>query len=173
MKHLSKLSILFISFIGFIFAGSVLIRAENFGSINNKIGLTINLLNENSDIIEKLELTNEIIHQFKIHTITSSNPFLKGIHKFDGILLSDILDYVSASGDTIVAYALDEYTVDIPAEDVRNYPVLVATTMDGKLLDVRDKGPFWIIYPVDQYDELRSEEYSSRSIWQLRQLTVK
>ena len=50
--------------------------------------------------------------------------------------------------------------------------MLLATTWKGKVMTVRDKGPIWVVYPVDQHAELADEMYSSRSIWQLTKLTV-
>ncbi len=103
----------------------------------------------------------------------TSNPFVKGVHRYEGVLLSDLLDHVGSSGTVLVATALDDYTVDIPIADARNYPILIAMRMDGKVMRIRGKGPLWIIYPVDQYDDLRAESFSNRSIWQLKHLTVK
>ena len=44
---------------------------------------------------------------------------------------------------------------------------------NGQEMTVRNKGPLWIVYPVDQFDELKKEIYSIRSIWQLARLTIK
>jgi hypothetical protein len=45
--------------------------------------------------------------------------------------------------------------------------------MNGEHLRVRTKGPLWVIYPWNDYSELQSESYYSRSIWQLRSLNVR
>lgn len=87
--------------------------------------------------------------------------------------MSALLDLVGAEGETVQARALDGYNVDIPMADLRNYPVILAMKMDGKVMRVRSKGPLWIIYPVDQYEELQAESFSGRSIWQLTTLSVK
>lgn len=105
--------------------------------------------------------------------LETSNPFLQGTHKFDGVLFSKILDAVGADGTMIEAIALDEYSVDIPIKDVRDYPVLLAMKWNGKVMRIRSKGPIWIVYPVDQFPELQFEEYSTRSIWQLVTLRIK
>ena len=39
-------------------------------------------------------------------------------------------------------------------------------------MTVRDKGPFWIIYPFDSNPDYQSEVIYSRSIWQLNRLEV-
>ena len=113
------------------------------------------------------------LEQLGLHKLVTSNPFIEGIHTFEGPLLSSVLDQVGAKGETLEAHALDGYNVDIPVSDVRTYPVILAMKMDGKVMRVRSKGPLWIIYPVDQFGELKSEAFSGRSIWQLTTLTVK
>lgn len=103
----------------------------------------------------------------------SSHPFLEGVHDFEGVRLSDILARVGAKGDTLVAQALDGYSVEIPMSDVRDFDPIVAMKQNGKVLRVRTRGPLWIVFPVDQYDALRQEVYSGRSIWQLLSIEVK
>jgi hypothetical protein len=104
--------------------------------------------------------------------LKTSNPFTDGVHLYEGVLLAEVLDLVGASGTTLTARALDGYTVDIPVQDVRDYPVLLAMKIDGQVMSVRQKGPLWVIYPVDQYPDLKAESYSARSIWQLTHVTV-
>jgi len=48
----------------------------------------------------------------------------------------------------------------------------VATRMDGKVMAVRDKGPYWLVYPYDEDTRYRTEAIYARSIWQLGQLRV-
>lgn len=107
-----------------------------------------------------------------MHRLETSNPFVEGVHTYEGPLLSALLDRVGAEGQLIRARALDGYVVDIPLEDARAYPVILAMIKDGQVMRVRTKGPLWIIYPVDQFEKLQAERFSGRSIWQLTHLTV-
>ena len=108
-----------------------------------------------------------------MHELATSNPFEKGIQRYEGFLLKDLLDKVGANGTLLEAIALDGYTVEIPIKDAYDFPVLVAMKWNGKVLRVRNKGPLWIIYPIDQHEELKAQQYSGRSIWQLKHLTIK
>lgn len=107
-----------------------------------------------------------------IHTLTSSNLFEPGIHTFDGVLLSDVLDRVGATGHMLTAKAIDGYEIDLPMADPETYPVILAHTWNGAVMRVRNKGPLWIIYPIDAFPELKVEKYSTRSVWQLTTLRV-
>lgn len=104
--------------------------------------------------------------------LKTSTPFEEGAHNYEGILLRDLLKRVGASGDTLIAHAVDGYTVEIPASDAAKFPVILAMTRNGQIMDVSNKGPIWVIYPIDQFRELKTEEISARSIWQLDGLTV-
>ena len=40
--------------------------------------------------------------------------------------------------------------------------------MNGEQMSIREKGPFWVIYPMSEHAELREPAYNDRLIWQLR-----
>ena len=118
-------------------------------------------------------LDREMLTGLGMQSLTTTNPFVKGVQTYEGVLLSKVLDLVGARGDAIAATALDGYSVDIPVADVRSYPILLALKWNGEFMRVRDKGPLWVIYPIDQNSELNTEAHASRSIWQLTRLTLK
>jgi hypothetical protein len=105
-------------------------------------------------------------------SFVTETPWTKGLVKFTGPLLSDVLKAVNASGTNIKAVALNDYKVNIPMEDVRKYGVILARQMDGKALAVRDKGPLFVMYPFEQFAELKTSIYFSRCIWQLQSIFV-
>jgi hypothetical protein len=107
------------------------------------------------------------------HSFVTSTPWFKAPHKFSGPLLRDVLAAAGAKGGTLTAVALNDYKVEIPADDAQRYDVLMATRLDDQPMRVREKGPLFIIYPYDASADLRSERYYSRSAWQLRSLQVR
>lgn len=96
-----------------------------------------------------------------------------GVKRFEGFLLRDFLNGLGAEGDKVEASALNNYTVDIPMEDLEKFDVIVAYDMDGKPLSPSNKGPLWIIYPRDDHPELQDIRYDYRWVWQLHALKVK
>ncbi len=107
------------------------------------------------------------------HAYTTQTPWFKSPKRFSGPLLRDVLAAARAQGTQITAAALNDYKADIPYDDALRHKMLVATRLDGKPMAVRDKGPLFIIYPYDESADLRSERYYSRSVWQLRALSVR
>ena len=107
------------------------------------------------------------------HTFTTKTPWFLEPKKFTGPLLHDVLVAVGAQGKNLRAIALNNFKIDIPADDAVQFPVIVARLMDGKPMPIREKGPLFIVYPYDADIELRSTRYYNRSAWQLLAIEVK
>lgn len=93
---------------------------------------------------------------------------------FRGVLLSELLTAVGvpATATTLHTLALNDYAVDIPLSDVRRYPVLLATSVDGHRMPVARFGPVRIVYPTSSFS-LDPTVYDPRWIWQLRTIEVR
>lgn len=105
-------------------------------------------------------------------SFVTETPWSKGPVKFTGPLLSDVLKAVNASGSNLKAIAINDYKINIPMEDAKKYGVILARQMDGKLLTIRDKGPLFVMYPFEQFPEIKTSIYYSRCIWQLQAIAV-
>ena len=73
----------------------------------------------------------------------------------------------------VVATASNDYVASIPLRELYDYPVLLAFKMDGRDLELRDKGPIWIVYPRDQFEELNNSMTDKNWVWQLSELEVR
>jgi len=104
-------------------------------------------------------------------TVTET-PWHEGTPTFSGPLGTALLDAVGATGGTLRITALNDYSVDVPVSDLRDYPVIFATHLDGAPMAVRDKGPIFLIYPFSEYPELLNEVQFGRSAWQIRSIEV-
>jgi len=80
---------------------------------------------------------------------------------------------VAATGTTLHVVALNDYAVDVPVEDLRKWPVILAIRKDGREIAVRDKGPIFIIYPFEQDASLYNEKVFARSAWQVKSIEVR
>lgn len=106
-------------------------------------------------------------------SFSTSTPWYDGPRKFEGVPLAKLLDAVGASGDHIVATALNDYSTNIPVEDARKFGVILALKRDGGYMPVSDKGPIFIVYPFDSNPELKAQVYYKRSAWQVSRIEVK
>ncbi|CUH50883.1 oxidoreductase [Shimia marina] len=95
-----------------------------------------------------------------------------GVQVFEGVALNVLLDHVDAESGTIRATAANDYAITIPFSDAVSGGPIVAYLRNGQEMSLRDKGPLWIVYPFDDNETYKSEEYYSRSIWQLNRIEV-
>ena len=91
---------------------------------------------------------------------------------FRGVLLSTLLASIGADpSSTLHTSALNDYAVDLPVSDIRDLPVLLATSADGAPMSVANYGPLRIIYPTKGFD-LDPTIYDPRRIWQVSSIDV-
>lgn len=106
-------------------------------------------------------------------TIRTSTPWHDGLQTFEGVPLTRLMQTVKAQGGTIEVMALNRYRTLIPMDDFERHGPILAVRRNGAYMPVRDKGPFFIIYPYDSSAALRTEQYYARSAWQVASLTVR
>jgi hypothetical protein len=148
-------------------------RAEGLPTPHNKPILEIkghiSIANtpENTALFDR-----EMLEQMGVTKVQTSTPWTDGQPVFEGVLMRELLKRVGASGHTITAVALNDYKVKLPTSDFEKYPIILAYKMDGQVLKVRDKGPLWIIYPQDEFSELRDKSVHQKWIWQIKEFEV-
>lgn len=99
-------------------------------------------------------------------------PWHDGQVTFTGPLGRDVLEAVGARGSMLRVTALNDYSATVPVADFLEYDVILAMSLDGTPLRVRDQGPLFIIYPFDDYPELLTEKMMTRSVWQVVHIDV-
>ena len=104
---------------------------------------------------------------------TSKNIWYDKPVTYEGVLGSKLLDFIDvpAGATKMKLRALNDYVVEIPIEDFRRWPVMLALKMNGKYMSIRDKGPIWVVYPNHLHPELLSRSYQGRWIWQLKEIS--
>ena len=139
-----------------------------------KVVLTVSgaLANANDAGAASFDLA--LLQKLPQHSFATRTPWYSQPRKFSGVLIADLLAAVGAApGASIKAVALNDYRVDIPADDLTRQGALLAYLLDDKPMSVREKGPLVIVYPFDDRPELRTALHYSRAIWQLRSLELK
>jgi hypothetical protein len=105
--------------------------------------------------------------------VVTKNDYVDNETTFVGPRLSTLLkEFDLAEGDEIFVTALNDYRTVIPAAEALNYDVIVAVLMNGEPMNIRDKGPFWVIYPMSDHPELREPVFNDRLIWQLASINL-
>jgi hypothetical protein len=120
-----------------------------------------------------VRLDRAMLEEIGTTKLKTSTAWTTGEAEFEGVLVRDLLDALGAEGTLVVATALNDYVVSIPLRELYDYPVLLALKMNGEYLELRDKGPIWIVYPRDQFSELRNSMVDKKWVWQLSELEVR
>ncbi|KIN60377.1 Oxidoreductase, molybdopterin binding [Sulfitobacter noctilucae] len=104
--------------------------------------------------------------------IETTTIWTEGTNTFEGVPLARLVQELGAEDGTLLATAINDYTVEIPVTDAVEDGPIVAITMNGEEMSVRDKGPLWVVYPYDANADYRTEVIYSRSIWQLDRIEL-
>ncbi len=102
-------------------------------------------------------------------TIRTRTEFTDGVVEFVGPLARDAIAFIDVgSATTVHLVAANDYAIDLPFSDLTDYDVILAMQANGERLSIRDKGPVWFMYPLDDHAELQADPiYTIRLIWQL------
>lgn len=122
----------------------------------------------------EVELTEAELLAMPQTTIRTRTVFTDGVVAFTGPLARDVIAR-SPAGTATIAHliAINDYASEIPLSDLMEYDVILAMSADGKRLSVRDKGPIWVMYPIDDHPELQEQKYNPRLVWQLRTIELR
>ncbi|WP_298256435.1 molybdopterin-dependent oxidoreductase [uncultured Litoreibacter sp.] len=159
-KHHSKLMIMLLALLSFWVApatgqGVARLQVMATSSPNDAVHLSLDAL----DAMEQIEFTTTTI-------------WTDGDIHFTGVPLKALLDQLGLVGSTVEMVALNDYSIAMPVKDLEDDAPIVATRMNGKAMSVRDKGPYWVVFPYDKDPKYSTETNYSRSIWQLNRLKV-
>ena len=137
-----------------------------------KVILTIsgNIEKTNQDGVAAFD--HAMLEAIGFSDLQTSTAWTAGTPTFRGVPMQALLEHLGAKGENVTAVALNDYKVEIPFSDIFDYPVLLASSMDGERLKVRDKGPLWIVYPQDDFADLRNKVTQSKWAWQVKELMI-
>ena len=139
---------------------------------SGQIILTVTGKITRTNVPGKAEFDRNLLTSLGLHQFTTSTPWTEGTPTFEGVLLRNLMVAVGATGHKVEASALNDYVSLIPMTDFDRYDVLLVLDMNGQALSRRDKGPIWIVYPLDQHPEIVDLGKISHLVWQLARLDV-
>jgi len=153
--------------------GAVRAWAAPLPQPQGKVILTISGRITNTNNGNSAEFDMPMIEAIGIESFTTKTPWYKDPVTFSGVPMARLLAFVGATGSSLSVTALNDYATEIPVEDFKTLPVMLATKRDGAYMPVRDKGPLFIVYNYDSNPELQHQRFYSRSAWQVARMVVK
>lgn len=107
-------------------------------------------------------------------TYTTALPWLEKPAEFNGVKLSTLLQHTFGEvPQDIEVRAMNDYHSYISREDILRYQPIIAYKQDHNYIKVRNKGPYWLIYPVTTYPELDVSYYHSQMVWHINRISAK
>jgi hypothetical protein len=104
--------------------------------------------------------------------LITATPWTDGNQTFRGAPLAAVIEQAGIARGLVSARALNDYSINLPIEQLLEADAFLAVQMNGELMRIRDKGPFWIVFPWNDRPELLSRDVHAWSVWQLRSLTL-
>ncbi|MCV2402072.1 hypothetical protein OFY17_04135 [Marinomonas sp. C2222] len=104
------------------------------------------------------------------HSVATHNLWTEGLNTYEGFAAADLLKLLGNKGNVLQVTALNDYMTEIPVSDFIEQGAIFATHQNGKRMSVRNLGPMMVIYPFDSNENVRSDIYYSRSIWQIKHI---
>lgn len=140
-------------------------KEELLLTITGKIG---NVNHDNAILMDRTTIEAVGLVEY-----TVTDPFEQRSIRYRGVLMRDLLEHWQVADDatTMQLTALNDYKIDIPLAEFRQYPILFALQADGLYMQPDYRGPAMLVYPVDQYKfELLAVQ--RKWIWQIKAIDI-
>jgi len=130
--------------------------------------LTVRWLAGDGQVLSQRTLSLSDLDALKQTEINTSTPWGKGVQRFTGPSLGVLAGLGGRPVSQAKVVALNDYVATIPAEDWEVHGAILTTRLDGATMRVREKGPYWVMYPIDSDSSLGQQYYQSRMVWQVK-----
>ena len=140
-------------------------KADSILTVSGKISVT------NAQATAQFD--RAMLEKIGMVSFTTMTPWYKEPVKFEGVPLAKLMAALEAKGEKIVVVAMNDYSAEVPMEDIAKYNVILALKRNGEYMTSRDKGPLFIVYPYDSNPDLKNQKFYSRSVWQVAKIEVK
>ncbi len=121
-----------------------------------------------------LSITESDLKSFPEVTFKATTPWYPKTVEFKGVSFKAVLEKAGIkSTDMLTVVAWDKYSTDVPAADAFEHNVMLATHADGVRMDLKNKGPLFIMYPMDDNPKLKDNQFYNRSVWSIKEIRVK
>ena len=140
--------------------------------VADDVVLTVRHLDPTGATVATADYTLSQLEALGLAEVVTSTPWTQGKVSFQGVPLIKLIGTASGARE-IKAIALNDYSASLPFDDAGRFGVILATRMWGKPMAVKDRGPLWIVYPLDAYTELNNQRVHSHMVWQVRVLEAR
>src|SRR5436190_8736650 len=109
------------------FGSATQVLAAPLAKPEGKVVLTISGLITNTNNGDKAEFDMPMIEALGTQSFTTKTPWFKDPVTFTGVPMSKLMETVGAKGASLTVTALNDYATDVPVDDFKTHPVILAT----------------------------------------------
>ena len=139
-------------------------------SLAAEANLVLRWHGKDGSVIAERALDEAAVEALPQVEFTTETPWTSGGQRFSGPSIGTLaaLDGVPVAEARVTA--LNDYEMNVPAEDWERHGAILAVRRNGEFMPVRDKGPYWIMYPISSDRKLDTQFYHGRMVWQVKSI---
>lgn len=126
----------------------------------------------NGSSVAATTLSDEQLLALPQVVIKTNSPWTEAVMEYEGPTLWSVLQEIDATGRDLELVALNDYSIRLNSDQITADWPIIARLQNGKTMSVRQKGPYWLMFPFDDYQEMQTEAFYALSIWQLSHIKV-
>lgn len=159
---------------GIAYANDEAVETKNEDAIAEDAPVLLEVMRmQDGEATETVSFTKNELEALEQAEIVTHNEFVDGEKTFNGPHVETVIAALDLEDAELARfYAIDDYSVEITLEEINKYHPILAMQMDGEELTKRDFGPIWVMYPLDEFEELQDAVYNSRLIWQAVRIEI-
>lgn len=116
-------------------------------------------------------LTEEHILALPQQQFTTLHKWSPVAQTFSGPLLEDVLNIYCKDVTSIELSALNNYSLTLDFKLTKQYQPIVAHSINGNRLSIRDKGPLWVMIDHERHN-IKKKNLEGMMIWQLSDIMI-
>ena len=118
-------------------------------------------------------ITEKQVHRLAQTKMVTSTYWAKS-GTYAGPLLADVIELAGIQGKPkqLKVYTWDNFRSSLPYKDLEDYGVILATSLNGKKLEISDWGPLYIVYPYDEFAQLKTPAGLMKMAWQVCKIVI-
>lgn len=156
---------------GFLAAGLAFLMGFAAANAASAAELGLRWVKANGDVVSERTLTTEELEAMPQDVFTTNTPWTEKPAEFTGPSLKMLAELGGVPVAKANVIALNDYSAEIPAVDWTDHGAMLAVRVDGEAMRIRDKGPYWVMYPIDSDAKvLNTQLFHSRMVWQVKSI---
>ncbi|MEW5422159.1 hypothetical protein [Amorphus sp. 3PC139-8] len=130
--------------------------------------LTLRWKDVNGTVVAEKTLGVDEVEALPQTTIETATPWTHDMRTFVGPSIAVLAKLAPHPVAEATFVALNDYTATLEPADWTERGAILAVRHNGELMPVRDKGPYWVVYPLSSHPELDTQFYHGRMVWQVK-----